>query len=327
ASVVVLGPLLARFGKAKVALPGGCAIGSRPIDMHIDALKAMGAEFLIEEGYIIGRRPRGGLRGAEIHFREVTVTGTENILMAATLAKGVTTIHNAACEPEVVDLANLLIKMGAKIEGAGTEIIRVEGVKKLHAAEHRVISDRIEAGTYLIAACATRGKIKVKGAVEEHLKALLEKLKECGAKITVRADEIDIEMKHRPKAVDIETAPFPGFATDLQAQMMALNCIAEGTSHIEETIFENRMMHVGELRRFGADIHIKNYVAIIHGAQKLSGAPVQASDLRASAALVTAALAAKGITIVEDVHHMDRGYEYIEEKLRALGAKIERIST
>jgi len=325
ASIVVLGPLLTRFHKAKVAYPGGCAIGSRPIDMHIEALKLMGAKITIEEGFIVAKTGRRGLQGAEIHFREVTVTGTENILMAATLARGRTILHNAAAEPEVRDLAILLNKMGAKIEGGGTRTIIIDGVKKLHGAKHQIIADRVEAGTYLIAACATRGDVFLQGAVSEHLPVLLETLQEAGATIRVTSEGIGIKMKNRPKAVRIVTEAFPGFATDLQAQMMAMACIAEGTSTIEERIFENRMMHVAELRRFGAEIGVKHNVAETVGKDKLSAAPVQATDLRAGAAMVIAGLVAVGRTRIEGTHHLDRGYEYLEEKLRALGAKIVRV--
>ena len=325
ASIVVLGPLLGRFGKAKVAYPGGCAIGSRPIDMHIDALKKMGAEFTIEDGFIMAKVGRKGLQGAEVHFREVTVTGTENVMMAATLAKGQTVLHNAAAEPEVEDLASLLNKMGAKITGAGTRTVTIEGVKKLHGARHRIIPDRVEAGTYLIAACATKGNIFIRGAVKSHLGTLVQKLEEAGAKVTENEEGVGLVMKTRPRAVNLTTEPFPGFATDLQAQMMALACIAEGVSTIEERIFENRMMHVAELRRFGAEIVLKLNVAETTGKAKLSAAPVQATDLRAAAALVIAALVASGKTKIDGMHHLDRGYEYIEEKLRTLGAKVFRI--
>ena len=325
ASIVVLGPLLARFGKARVAYPGGCAIGSRPIDMHIDALKKMGGDFNIEEGFIVAKVGRKGLHGAEIHFREVTVTGTENVMMAATLAKGQTILHNAAAEPEVQDLANLLIKMGAKIEGAGTRTITIEGVKKLQGTKHRIIPDRVEAGTYLIAACATKGNIFIRGAVKAHLESLVQKLEEAGAKVLENEEGLGLVMKIRPKAISVTTEPFPGFATDLQAQMMALACISEGVSKIEERVFENRMMHVAELRRFGADIAVKVNVAETTGKMKLSGAPVQATDLRAAAALVIAALVATGKTKIDGMHHLDRGYEYLEEKLRILGARVSRI--
>ena len=327
ASIVVLGPLLGRFKKAKVALPGGCAIGSRPVDMHIQALEKMGAVFEIEEGYIIGKAPRGGLKGAEIEFRDVTVTGTENVMMAATLAKGTTVLNNAACEPEVKDLADLLNAMGAKVKGAGTPTIEIEGVEALHSAKHPVCPDRVEAGTYLIATAAAGGEVLVKHANPEDLGALCEKLTEAGAKLTFQDSGIHLSMRGRPKAVSIKTAPHPGFPTDLQAQFMALNCVAEGVSTVEETIFENRMMHVGELRRFGAEVSIKNHIATVTGKEKLSGAPVEASDLRASAALVIGALVAKGTTTIAGVSHMDRGYEYIEEKLRGLGAKVSRVTT
>lgn len=326
ASIVVLGPLLGRFKKAKVAYPGGCAIGSRPVDMHIQGFEKMGATFEIEEGYIIGKAPRGGLKGATIEFREITVTGTENIMMAATLAKGVTTIKNAAMEPEVIDLAELLISMGAKITGAGTSTITIVGVAKLNSAKHKIMPDRVEAGTYLIAAAAVGGEVFVQHAVGDHLESLFDKLRQVGAKIEIKDDGVLLKMRGRPKAVSIKTEAYPGFPTDLQAQFMALNCIAEGHSTVEETIFENRLMHVGELRRFGAQITIKNHIATVDGIEKLSGAPVEASDLRASACLVIAALAAKGVTTIGGIQFMDRGYEYIEEKLRGLGAKIGRVS-
>jgi UDP-N-acetylglucosamine 1-carboxyvinyltransferase len=325
ASIVVLGPLLTKFHKAKVAYPGGCAIGSRPIDMHIDALKQMGAEFSIEDGFIIAKTKRSGLHGAEINFREVTVTGTENVMMAATLAKGRTILHNAAAEPEVEDLAILLNKMGAKITGAGTRTVIIDGVPKLHGAQHHIIPDRVEAGTYLIAACATQGNIFIKGAVKSHLGTLIAKLEESGAKITATDEGVGLIMKSRPRAVSFITEPFPGFATDLQAQMMALACIADGISTIEERIFENRMMHVAELRRFGAEIGLKLNIAEATGKLKLSAAPVHATDLRAAAALVIAGLVAVGKTKIDGTHHLDRGYEYLEEKLRSLGAKISRV--
>ena len=326
ASVLCLGPLLARYGFARVSLPGGCAIGARPINLHLDALEKMGALIKIEEGYVEASCPK--LQGATIHFETVTVTGTENILMAATLAEGTTTLANAAKEPEVVDLANYLIKMGAKIKGAGTDSIFIEGVPELHAARHEIMADRIEAGTLLIAGAITGGEIQVEGFDPFLIESVTKKLRECGFKI----ENLDREKKglkilsqSRWSATDISTAPFPGFATDLQAQFMALMCFAEGTSTITETIFENRFMHVQELLRLGADISPKTHVAVVKGKPKgLTGAPVMATDLRASASLVLAGLGARGQTTVSRIYHLDRGYENLEKKLSSLGASIER---
>jgi UDP-N-acetylglucosamine 1-carboxyvinyltransferase len=324
ASILVLGPLLAKRGEAQVSLPGGCAIGARPVDLHLRGLEAMGAQISVEGGFI--KASAGRLRGARIVFDLVTVTGTENLLMAAALADGETVLENAACEPEVVDLANCLIAMGARIEGAGTPTIRVHGVKELHGAEHQVIPDRIETGTFLIAGAITRGKVRVSHTDPGMLEAVLDKLRQAGAKISVGADWIELDMLgRRPRAVDIHTTPHPGFPTDMQAQFMALDCVAEGVGTIRETIFENRFMHAQELMRLGAEINIEGNTAVVSGVERLSGAPVMATDLRASAALVVAALSADGDTLVDRVYHIDRGYERIEEKLRALGGRIERV--
>lgn len=326
ASIVVLGPLLARYGEANVALPGGCAIGARPIDVHLDGLKAMGAEIELEGGFVKARAPKG-LQGASIYMRVVSVTGTENLLMAATLAKGVTVLDNCACEPEVVDLANFLIKMGAKIEGAGTPRISITGVKKLHGTRHHVLGDRIEAGTYLVAAAMTKGRVTIRNIAPEIMTNIIEKLTEAGAVIEIGQEAITLDMRGRAlRSVNIVTAPYPGFATDMQAQFMALNTIAEGSGHITETIFENRFMHLPELQRLGAKIAVNGITATCEGVSQLVGAPVVARDLRASACLVLAGLAAKGTTILEGVHHMDRGYEYLEEKFMRLGAKIHRVA-
>ena len=324
ASILVLGPLLARCGEARVALPGGCAIGARPVDLHLRGLEAMGAHIELEGGFIKARA--GRLRGATIVFDTVTVTGTENLLMAATLAEGETVLDNAACEPEVVDLANCLKAMGARIEGAGTGRIRVQGVKQLHSAEHRIIPDRIEAGTFLVAGAITRGRVRVTDTDPGMLDAVMAKLRQAGAEVGRGADWIEVDMRgRRPKAVDIHTAPHPGFPTDMQAQFMALDCFAEGTATIRETIFENRFMHALELHRLGANIQIEGNTAVVSGQERLTGAPVMATDLRASAALVLAALAADGDTLVDRVYHIDRGYEQIEEKLRKLGGLIKRV--
>ncbi len=325
ASILVLGPLLARFGQAEVSMPGGCAIGSRPVDLHLRGLEAMGAEVTVNEGYIKAT-VNGGLKGARIFLDTVTVTGTENLMMAATLAKGQTIIENAAREPEVVDLAECLIAMGADIKGYGTDIIVVEGVEKLTGCSYNVLADRIEAGTYLVAAAATSGYIKIKDAPAEYLDAVLVKLEEAGAAITVKSDFIELDMKgNRPKAVSLRTAPYPAFPTDMQAQFITMNSIAEGVGTITETIFENRFMHVYELKRMGASIKVEGNTAIITGVEKLIGAPVMATDLRASASLVIAGLVAKGDTIIDRIYHIDRGYECIEEKLQQLGAKIKRV--
>jgi UDP-N-acetylglucosamine 1-carboxyvinyltransferase len=323
ASVVVLGPLLARLGKAKVSLPGGCAIGARPIDLHLKALEAMGADIKIEHGYVEAACDR--LRGAKIEFPFVTVTGTENVMMAATLAEGVTIIENAAEEPEVVDLANFLNRMGAKIEGAGTRTIRVEGVRELKGAEYEVMPDRIEAGTFMIGAAIAQGEVLVDDINPLHLHSLTEKLKEAGVKVDPLNGGLKVTAPKKIKSVDVETAPYPGFATDFQAQFMALMTRADGTSHITETIFENRFMHVGELIRMGADIKIDGNRAIVKGTTNLSAAPIMATDLRASASLVLAGLAAEGITEIARVYHIDRGYERIEKKFRKLGAKVKRV--
>ena len=324
ASILCLGPLLARFSEAKVSLPGGCAIGTRPIDLHLEGMKAMGAEIAVEGGYVLGKTPR--LQGAKILFESPTVGGTENIMMAASLAEGETLIENAAKEPEIVDLANYLNKMGAKVEGAGSSIIRIQGVSKLKAAEHRVIPDRIEAGTLVIAGAITGGEVTVKACQPGDLEALIAKLKESGFKVSTTDTSITVHECSGWKGVDITTSPHPAFPTDLQAQFMALMCQAQGTSVITETVFENRFMHVQELVRLGADITPKTRVAVVRGTpNKLQGAPVMATDLRASACLVLAGLVAKGETVVNRIYHLDRGYEDMEGKLTSLGAKIQRV--
>ena len=326
ASILVLGPMVARFGEAEVALPGGCAIGSRPVDLHIRGLEAMGAHIDVEGGYIKAKAPEGGLRGAHFFFDVVSVTGTENIMMAATLAKGRSVLENAAREPEVVDLANCLIAMGAKIQGAGTDTIIIDGVERLHGARFNVMPDRIETGTYLVAAAVTGGRVKVKDADPSTLEAVLAKLQEAGAEITTGPDWIELDMKgKRPKAVNLRTAPYPAFPTDMQAQFIALNAVAEGTGTIIETVFENRFMHVYEMLRMGANILVEGNTAVVTGVDKLKGAPVMATDLRASASLVLAALVAEGDTLIDRIYHIDRGYECIEEKLQLLGAKIRRV--
>jgi len=323
-SILVLGPLLARYGQAEVSLPGGCAIGSRPVNLHIKGLQDMGADVEVQNGYIHARAAR--LKGARLVMDIVTVTGTENLMMAATLADGVTIIENAAREPEVVDLANFLNAMGAKISGAGTDTISIEGVEKLTGTRYRVLPDRIETGTYLVAAAISGGKIKVKDTDPKLLDAVIDKLREAGADITCGDDWIELDMHgKRPKAVSIRTAPFPAFPTDMQAQFAALNTIAEGTSTIVETVFENRFMHVQELQRMGADIEVEGNTAIVRGVKKLTAAPVMATDLRASASLIMAGLIAEGETEVQRIYHIDRGYEIIEEKLSQLGANIRRI--
>jgi len=324
ASVLVLGPLLARSGRAKVSLPGGCAIGQRPVDQHVKGLQAMGATIEIEHGYMLAEAKR--LRGARIVMDMVTVTGTENLMMAAALAEGETLLENAAREPEVVDLARCLQAMGAKIEGAGTDAIRIEGVASLGGAAHRVMPDRIETGTYLAAVAATGGKVSLTGAAPETLDATLEKLREAGAVIDAAEDQIRIEAKSRPNSVSVRTAPYPGFATDMQAQFMALDAVASGTATVTETIFENRFMHALELQRLGADIAIQGNSAVVRGVERLQGATVMATDLRASASLVIAGLVAEGETTIERIYHLDRGYETLEKKLGALGARIERIA-
>ncbi len=326
ASILVLGPMLARFGEARVSFPGGCAIGSRPVDLHLRGLEAMGAEIVVDEGYI-NARVKGRLRGAHIFHDTVTVGGTENLLMAATLAEGRTILENAAREPEIIDLAECLIKMGAKIEGYGTERIVIDGVERLHGCEYPVMPDRIETGTYLVAAAATGGSIKLKDTCPHALEAVLLKLEETGAKISSGDDWIELDMEgRRPRAVNIKTAPYPGFPTDMQAQFTALNAIAEGTGTVIETVFENRMIQAHEMNRMGAKINVESNTAIITGVEQLRGAPVMASDLRASASLVIAGLAAKGETVVDRIYHIDRGYERIEEKLQSLGADIQRLS-
>jgi UDP-N-acetylglucosamine 1-carboxyvinyltransferase len=324
ASILVLGPLLARFGEARVSLPGGCSIGQRPVDQHIKGLAALGAEISIEHGFVVARAKR--LKGASVRTDMVTVTGTENLLMAAVLADGRTVLENAACEPEVVDLAELLIKMGARIQGHGTSRIVIDGVDRLHGAEHRVISDRIEAGTFLCAVGAAGGDIVLRNTDADILGATLGKLTEAGLTIETGPDWIRCAMSSRPRAVGFRTLEYPGFATDMQAQVMALNAVAEGTSVVVETIFENRDMHVQELRRMGADIDIDGHTAIVRGVPKLSGATVMATDLRASASLVIAGLAAEGETLVDRIYHLDRGYDQMEVKLRALGANIQRVT-
>jgi UDP-N-acetylglucosamine 1-carboxyvinyltransferase len=324
ASIVVLGPLLARFGKADVSLPGGCAIGARPVNIHVDGLRAMGADIQIENGYIRARADK--LHGARLVLETVTVTGTENLLMAATLAEGETIIENAAREPEVVDLAQFLNAMGADIQGAGTDTIKIQGVKQLAGNHYDVLPDRIEAGTYLVAGAITRGRVRVKGVRPEHLDAVLVKLREAGAKISTGENWIELDMQgRRPRAVDIRTAPYPAFPTDMQAQFAALNTVASGVSAVTETIFENRFMHMLEMRRLGAEIRIEGNTAIIRGVEKLTAAPVMATDLRASASLVLAGLIAEGTTDVLRIYHIDRGYECIEEKLEQLGAHIKRM--
>jgi UDP-N-acetylglucosamine 1-carboxyvinyltransferase len=319
----VLGPLLARHGEARVSLPGGCAIGARPVNLHVAGLEAMGASIAIESGYI--HATAGRLNGARIVQDTVTVTGTENLMMAATLAKGRTVIENAAREPEVVDLAACLTAMGAKVTGAGTDTIVVEGRERLDGCEHRVLPDRIETGTFLVAGAITRGRVRVTGSEPAHLDAVIAKLREAGAKVGVGTDWIEADMTGRPRAVDIRTAPHPGFPTDMQAQFATLNAVAEGVGTIVETIFENRFMHMLELRRLGADVRIEGHTAVIHGVPRLSGAPVMATDLRASASLVLAGLVAEGTTDVQRIYHIDRGYEHIEEKMSGLGADIRRV--
>ncbi len=323
ASILVLGPLLARHGEARVSLPGGCAIGARPVNLHVAGLEAMGATISIEGGY--NHATAGRLRGARIVQDTVTVTGTENLMMAATLAEGRTVIENAAREPEVVDLAACLAAMGAKISGAGTDTIVVEGRERLGGCEHRVLPDRIETGTFLVAGAITGGRVRVTGSEPAHLDAVIAKLREAGAKVSVGTDWIEVGMSGRPRAVDIRTAPHPGFPTDMQAQVAALDAVADGVGTIIETIFENRFMHMLELRRLGADVRIEGHTAVIHGVPRLSGAPVMATDLRASASLVLAGLVADGTTDVQRIYHIDRGYEHIEQKLRGLGADIRRV--
>jgi UDP-N-acetylglucosamine 1-carboxyvinyltransferase len=325
ASVLVLGPMLARFGEAVVSLPGGCAIGQRPVDQHIRGLQAMGADIQIDHGYLRAKAPR--LRGAHITTDMVTVTGTENLMMAACLAEGTTIIDNAAREPEVVDLARCLIAMGAKIHGAGTDRIQIEGVDRLHGTDYSVMPDRIEAGTFLCAVAAAGGEVFLRGADADHMAATLEKLREAGLLLTESADGIRARSVGRPRAVNIRTAPYPGFATDMQAQCMAVNAVAEGSSLMVETIFENRFMHVQELLRLGAQIRIDGHTAMVQGVQQLTGARVMATDLRASAGLVIAGLVAEGETIIDRIYHLDRGYEQMEKKLSALGAEVLRVKS
>ncbi|HJY41879.1 MAG TPA: UDP-N-acetylglucosamine 1-carboxyvinyltransferase [Steroidobacteraceae bacterium] len=326
ASILVLGPLLARFGQADVSLPGGCAIGARPVNIHVDGLQQLGADILIENGYIRARASR--LRGARLVLETVTVTGTENLLMAAALAEGETVIENAAREPEVVDLADFLNAMGANIRGAGTDTIVIEGVERLRGASYDVLPDRIETGTYLVAGAITGGRVRVKGTRPDHLDAVVAKLREAGASVEVGDSWIALDMHgQRPQAVDIRTAPYPAFPTDMQAQFAALNTVADGVGAVTETIFENRFMHMLEMRRLGADIRIEGSTAIIRGVPKLTAAPVMATDLRASASLVLAGLIAQGATEIHRIYHIDRGYECIEEKLEQLGARIKRLAS
>jgi UDP-N-acetylglucosamine 1-carboxyvinyltransferase len=325
ASILVLGPLLAKYGAAEVSLPGGCAIGSRPVDQHIKGLQALGAEISVENGYIKARRD-GRLKGARFVFDMVTVTGTENVLMAAALAEGTSVLENAAMEPEIVDLADCLNALGANIEHAGSGRIVVHGVERLHGGSHDVLPDRIETGTFLVAAAMTGGRVTVRRARPDTLDAVIDKLKQAGAEITVDGDRITLDMQgRRPRAVDLTTAPHPAFPTDMQAQFMAMNAIADGVGVMNETIFENRFMHVSELQRLGADIRVEGHTAIVRGVERLSGAPVMATDLRASASLVLAGLVAEGTTTIDRIYHLDRGYENLEEKLSGLGAKIRRI--
>ncbi len=323
ASVMVLGPLLARCGRARVSLPGGCAIGSRPVDQHLKGLQAMGATISVEHGYMDARTER--LRGTRIVMDLVTVTGTENLMMAATLAEGTTVLENAAREPEIVDLAKCLATMGARIEGAGSDVIRIEGVRALSGARHRVMPDRIETGTFLAAAAAAGGRIRLTGVGADSLDATLEKLREAGAEISAKEGLLEIEMTHRPASVSLRTAPYPGFATDMQAQFMALAAVARGTAMITETIFDNRFQHALELQRLGANIAIRGDTAVVKGVERLQGAKVMATDLRASAGLVIAGLVAEGETVVDRIYHLDRGYEALEKKFSALGARIERV--
>ncbi len=324
ASILVLGPLLARYGKADVSLPGGCAIGSRPVNLHLQGLTAMGADIVVEGGYIRATAER--LKGAYLALDIVTVTGTENLMMAATLADGITVIENAAREPEVTDLANCLNKMGAKISGAGTDRIEIEGVENLHGTNYDILPDRIETGTYLVAAAMTGGCVRLKNTQPKLLETVLAKLTEAGAKIEIEENAISLDMQgKKPKAVDIHTSPFPGFPTDMQAQFTAMNCIAIGSGVITETVFENRFMHIHELQRMGADLKLEGNTTITDGVETLTCAPVMATDLRASASLVLAGLVAEGETIVERIYHIDRGYEMIEEKLSQLGANIKRV--
>ncbi|NML26955.1 UDP-N-acetylglucosamine 1-carboxyvinyltransferase [Zoogloea dura] len=323
ASILVLGPLVARFGEARVSLPGGCAIGARPVDQHIKGLQAMGAEVKVEHGYVHAKVPR--LKGARLFTDMVTVTGTENLMMAACLADGETVIENAAREPEVVDLANCLVAMGARISGAGGDVIRIQGVPALHGATHRVMPDRIETGTYLCAAAVTGGEVRLTGTSASYLDAVVDKLMDAGCEVFAERDAVRLKAPARLNAVSLRTAPYPAFPTDMQAQFMALNAVADGTAVIRETIFENRFMHAVELQRLGADIKIDGNTAFVKGVAKLQGATVMATDLRASASLIIAGLVAEGETIVDRIYHLDRGYEKLEEKLTALGARVSRI--
>jgi UDP-N-acetylglucosamine 1-carboxyvinyltransferase len=323
ASILVLGPLVARMGEARVSLPGGCAIGARPVDQHIKGLSAMGAQIAVEQGYVHAKCPR--LSGARLFTDMVTVTGTENLMMAACLATGDTVIENAAREPEVVDLANCLVAMGAQISGAGTDVIRIRGVERLHGATHRIMPDRIETGTYLCAAAATGGEIRLTGTSASYLDVVVDKLMDAGCEVTIERDAIRLKAPARLTAVSIRTAPYPAFPTDMQAQFMAINAVAEGTAIIRETIFENRFMHAVELIRLGADIRIDGNSAFVTGVAALNGATVMATDLRASAGLVIAGLAARGETLVDRIYHLDRGYEGLERKLTALGARVRRV--
>jgi len=327
ASFLVLGPLLARFGEAEVSLPGGCAIGSRPVDQHLKGLQALGAEIEVADGYVRART-NGRLVGCDIHMDLVTVGGTQNLMMAATLATGTTRLFNAACEPEIVDLGEFLNSLGAKVSGHGTASIEIQGVEKLHGGTHRVMPDRVEAGTYLVATAVTGGRIRLRDVSPDTLGAVLDKLQQAGAEVTQGEDWIELDMGgRRAKAVDIETSPYPGFPTDMQAQFMTLNALAEGTATITENIFENRFMHVHEMKRLGANIELHGHsMAVVHGVEQLRAAPVMATDLRASSSLVLAALAASGTTTIDRIYHIDRGYETIEEKFGQLGAKVRRVS-
>ncbi len=323
ASILVLGPLVARCGEAKVSLPGGCAIGARPVDQHIKGLTAMGAEVSVEHGYVLARVPR--LKGARLFTDMVTVTGTENLMMAACLADGETVIENAAREPEVVDLANCLVSMGAQISGAGSDVIRIRGVARLHGATHRIMPDRIETGTYLCAAAASGGEVRLTGTSASYLDAVIDKLMDAGCEIQTERDAIRLKAPQKLTAVSLRTSPYPAFPTDMQAQFMALNCVAEGTAIIRETIFENRFMHAVELIRLGADIRIDGNTAVVRGVAHLDGATVMATDLRASASLVIAGLVAQGETLIDRIYHLDRGYEQLDQKLTALGARVRRV--
>jgi UDP-N-acetylglucosamine 1-carboxyvinyltransferase len=324
ASILVLGPLLGKFGRADVSLPGGCAIGARPVDMHVKGLRALGAQVTIDDGYIRARADR--LKGAHVFFDTISVTGTENLLMAAVLADGETVLENAAREPEVEDLANFLNSMGARIQGGGSNRIVIHGVERLHGTNYRVLPDRIEAGTFLVAAAITGGRVRLRKVNPLHLEAVLQKLRDAGAVITSGEDWVELDMQgRRVQSVDLSTDPYPGFPTDMQAQFMALNCIAAGTAAVTETVFENRFMHVPELQRMGAAIGLQGHTAIVRGVERLTSAPVMATDLRASASLVIAGLVAEGETVVDRIYHIDRGYECIEEKLRQIGADIRRL--